>query len=83
VVGTNKSDAAETVHTLLADLAGAERTRPQRSIESLLESRGCPVVTYDHWLRLDTAETELARSLDRGERVKLGTWERMRDATGR
>ncbi|RAY11656.1 NADP oxidoreductase [Actinomadura craniellae] len=81
VVGTNKSDAAETVTALLADVeaTGAGRPRPARRIEELLEGRG-PIVTYAHWLNLDTAEIELARSLQRGERVKLGHWAAMRAA---
>jgi ferredoxin--NADP+ reductase len=81
VVGTNKSDAAETVHTLLADLS-AHRTAPCRRLEEFLEGRGCRSVAYKDWLRLDSAEIELARSLDRGERVKLGTWAKMNDAIG-
>jgi ferredoxin/flavodoxin---NADP+ reductase len=81
VVGTNRSDAAETVTHLLADLAAAgDRPRPGRRIEDLLESRACRAVTYSDWLNLDTAETDLARSLGRGERVKLGRWEAMRAA---
>ncbi|HEX2313895.1 MAG TPA: FAD-dependent oxidoreductase [Thermomonospora sp.] len=83
VVGTNKSDAAETVTNLLADLAAAGeagRPRPERRIEELLESRACRVVTYTDWLNLDAAEIDLARSLGRGERVKLGRWEAMRAA---
>ncbi|WP_425453296.1 FAD-dependent oxidoreductase [Thermomonospora umbrina] len=82
VVGTNKSDAAETVAHLLADLAetDAVRQRPERRIEDLLESRACRVVTYTDWLNLDTAEIDLARSLGRGERVKLGRWDAMRAA---
>ncbi|WP_344589258.1 FAD-dependent oxidoreductase [Actinomadura vinacea] len=79
VVGTNKSDAAETVRNLLED-ADPDGPRPGRSIEELLESRGLRVVTYADWLNLDTAETELARSLGRGERVKLARWEAMRSA---
>jgi len=81
VVGTNKSDAAETVRNLLADVAGAGAAgRPERKIEELLESRGLPVVTYSDWLNLDAAEIALARSLDRGERVKLAGWDAMRSA---
>lgn len=76
VVGTNKSDAAETVTHLLADLEGAA-TAPKRSIEELIESRGLPVVTYADWLNLDAAEIALASTLDRGERVKLARWEAM------
>ncbi|MFC5748759.1 FAD-dependent oxidoreductase [Actinomadura rugatobispora] len=79
VVGTNKSDAAETVRHLLEDL-DPEGPRPDRTVEELLESRGLRVVTYADWLNLDTAEIELAGSLGRGERVKLARWEAMRSA---
>jgi ferredoxin--NADP+ reductase len=80
VVGTNKSDAAETVRALLADLGSLEHPRPVQEIESLLEARGVPAVTYTDWLNLDAAEIALARSLERGERVKLGRWADMRAA---
>ncbi|NVI91480.1 FAD-dependent oxidoreductase [Actinomadura sp. BRA 177] len=79
VVGTNKSDAAETVRNLLEDAAGTDSS-PKRTIEELLESRGLPVVTYEDWLKLDAAEIALAQSLDRGERVKLARWEAMTSA---
>ncbi|MFI0443951.1 FAD-dependent oxidoreductase [Actinomadura sp. 6N118] len=79
VVGTNKADAAETVRHLLADLSEREEP-PAHKIEELLESRGLPIVTYADWLNLDAAEIELARSLARGERVKLAHWEAMRNA---
>ncbi|WP_285581784.1 FAD-dependent oxidoreductase [Actinoallomurus iriomotensis] len=80
VIGTNKADAAETVRALLADLGG--RPRKRQSIETLLESRGVRVVTYDDWLGIDAGEIELARFLDRGERVKLSGWEALRRAYG-
>ncbi|WP_376771573.1 FAD-dependent oxidoreductase [Actinomadura alba] len=80
VVGTNKSDAAETVRALLADLGDLTHDRPQQRIESLLEARGVPAVTYADWLNLDAAEIALARSLERGDRVKLGRWAAMRAA---
>lgn len=80
VVGTNKSDATETVRVLLADLGALDHDRPGQRIESLLEARGVPVVTYADWLNLDVAEMALARSLERGERVKLGSWAAMREA---
>ncbi len=76
VVGTNKSDAAETVRNLLEDF-DPDGPRPGGTIEDLLESRGLRVVTYDDWLNLDAAEIELARSLSRGERVKLARWDAM------
>ncbi|MGK5555387.1 FAD-dependent oxidoreductase [Actinomadura kijaniata] len=80
VVGTNKSDAAETVRHLLEDHAAGTWPEPARRIEELFEARRLPVVTYDDWLNLDAAEIALARSLDRGERVKLARWEAMRRA---
>ena len=59
------------------------RARAERpSIETLLESRGVRVVTYDDWLGIDAGEAALARSLDRGERVKLAGWEALRRAYG-
>jgi ferredoxin--NADP+ reductase len=83
VVGTNKSDAAETVRALLADLSEAGgRPRPQR-IEELLEARGVPAVTYEGWLGIDAAEIALAQELGRGERVKLAGWDAMRAACRR
>jgi ferredoxin--NADP+ reductase len=78
VIGTNKGDAAETVRALLADLR--ERTGDRPSIEALLESRGVRAVTYEDWLGIDAGEVALARSLDRGERVKLAGWEALRRA---
>jgi ferredoxin--NADP+ reductase len=68
VIGTNKSDAAETVRTLLAETGpGAARAR----LDEVLESRGVIPVTYQDWLAIEAAESELAVSLKRGERVKL------------
>ncbi|MFI6903573.1 FAD-dependent oxidoreductase [Nonomuraea sp. NPDC050394] len=79
VIGTNKSDAAETVRTLLSDLAGHDRVRPA-SVDDLLRSRGVEPVTYERWLRIEAAEEALARTLGRGERVKLVGLDAMRDA---
>ncbi|MFC0039831.1 FAD-dependent oxidoreductase [Actinomadura rayongensis] len=80
VVGTNKSDAAETVARLLADLEKERPAAPVRSVEDLLAERGLATVAYRDWLNLDAAEQELARSLGRGERVKLARWDAMRAA---
>jgi len=93
VIGTNKSDAAETVRNLLADLAGATASgdvplpRPGvlrypadtpapegprvRALLETLASRGIRTVSYAEWLRVESAEAELARALGRGDRVKL------------
>ncbi|MEU6727968.1 FAD-dependent oxidoreductase [Nonomuraea wenchangensis] len=71
VIGTNKSDAAETVRTLLADLEGREPVSATATIDALLTERGVRPITYDEWQAIEAAETELAKSLGRGDRVKL------------
>jgi ferredoxin--NADP+ reductase len=83
VVGTNKSDAAGTVRSLLADLAaGGAGARgeesepgavpPRRPFTEVLAARGVRPVSYVDWLRVESAEADLAAALDRGERVKIG-----------
>jgi len=91
VIGTNKSDAAETVRCLLEDLAGGPGEgdvplpragllrypdRPadpaaEWPLASVLAGKGIAPVSYAEWLRIETAEAELAQALGRGERVKL------------
>ena len=110
VIGTNKSDAAETVRCLLEDLAGGPGDgdmplpragllrypdpveQPEAAQETaiaeagtakagaaamdwplatVLAGRGITPVSYAEWLRIETAETDLAKELGRGERVKL------------
>jgi len=105
VIGTNKSDAAETVRCLLEDLAGgpgegdaplpragllrypdglaqgADVTDPAAApgappdgewpLAGVLAGRGITPVSYAEWLRIETAEADLAKELGRGERVKL------------
>jgi ferredoxin--NADP+ reductase len=94
VIGTNKSDAAETVRSLLADLAGgpgpddvqlpragllrmpaAEETvaEVESKLRQLLADRNLKHVSYADWLRIETAEKELAAALGRGARVKLAS----------
>jgi len=75
VIGTNKSDAAQTVRSLLADLCpsgarAAPRVAP-RSMASLLAGRQVAPVSYADWLKVEQAEAELAAALGRGARVKL------------
>ena len=113
VIGTNKSDAAETVRCLLEDLAGGpgqgdvplpragllrypDRPAPAADplvppadlatpadpaqdgmaaeewpLARVLAGRGIVPVSYAEWLRIETAEADLAQALGRGERVKL------------
>ena len=94
VIGTNKSDAAQTVRALLADLAGGpgpgDTPLPRAGLlrlpadgqdgaggpsrfAALLASRGQATVSYADWLRIETAERELAAGLGRGARVKLAS----------
>jgi hypothetical protein len=40
-------------------------------VAALLAARGVRPVSYAEWLRIETAEADLAKSLGRGERVKL------------
>lgn len=82
VIGTNKSDAAETVRTLLADLSGRPPVR-LTPIDELLAGRGVRPIGYHDWRRIEDAEAELARTLGRGERVKLVGLQAMLDACGR
>jgi ferredoxin--NADP+ reductase len=95
VIGTNKSDAAETVRCLLEDLADGpgegdtplpragllkfpeptdDSTDPDTAdwpLATVLAGRGIMPVSYAEWLRIETAEADLAKALGRGERVKL------------
>ncbi len=93
VIGTNKSDAAETVRSLLEDLvprsgavavpragllkypeaegAPAAPGAGESPLAAVLTGRGVRPVSYAEWLRIETAESELAKKLGRGERVKL------------
>ncbi|WP_182879416.1 FAD-dependent oxidoreductase [Microbispora sp. H10949] len=80
VIGTNKSDAAETVRTLLAEVTpGTATTR----LDDLLAARGVRPVTYEDWLGIEAAEAALAENLKRGERVKLVGRDAMLGACGR
>jgi len=74
VIGTNKSDAAETVRSLLADVAAAGPGRApadREKLAGLLAARGVVPVSYADWLRVEQAERDLAAELGRGARVKL------------
>jgi ferredoxin/flavodoxin---NADP+ reductase len=102
VIGTNKSDAAETVRSLLADLAGGpgpdDAQLPRAGLlrmpaaetvgnfgsplRPMLAERGHRHVSYADWLKIETAEKELAARLGRGARVKLGSRDEIEKACG-
>jgi ferredoxin--NADP+ reductase len=77
VIGTNKSDAADTVRSLLADCVPPgqqELARAAREqLAPVLAGRGLVPVSYADWLRVERAEIDLAASLGRGARVKLAS----------
>jgi ferredoxin--NADP+ reductase len=77
VIGTNKSDAADTVRSLLADCVPPgqqELARAAREqLAPVLAGRGLVPVSYDDWLRVEQAEMDLAAALGRGARVKLAS----------
>ncbi|WP_306367910.1 FAD-dependent oxidoreductase [Nocardiopsis sp. CC223A] len=76
VIGTNKSDAAATVRSLLDDAPALLADAPD--LVDLAEVvKGSD---YDAWLRIDAAEARRAAELNRGERVKLHGWAAHRDA---
>jgi ferredoxin--NADP+ reductase len=71
-VGTNRSDSAETVCSLLADLAARESyngSDPEQ-ILTLLDNRRVDFTNWANWLRLDDHETQLGRRQGR-PRVKI------------
>ena len=61
VIGTNKSDAAETVASLLADLRDGTVQAHGRSgrLDRLLAQRGIRALGMPAWHRIDAAEMEL------------------------
>jgi ferredoxin/flavodoxin---NADP+ reductase len=50
---------------------GAAEVDATAPLTELLAGRGVAPVSYAEWLRIEAAEAELAKSLGRGERVKL------------
>lgn len=74
VIGTNKHDAHETVHSLLED-AEAGRLPPRAeqdrdAVLRLLDARGVRVVDWDGWQAIEAAETAFGAGHGRG-RTKI------------
>jgi len=72
VIGTNRSDAAETVRSMAADW---ETTRPSERVDDQdpvdqLIAAGVPVVRWDGWLAIEAAEQELGAQHGQA-RIKL------------
>ncbi|MQA79923.1 MAG: NADP oxidoreductase [Streptosporangiales bacterium] len=82
VIGTNKSDAAETVASILED---APRLVPppyqaREHLRLALARRGVRFTTWPGWLRLDAYERELGRAQAR-ERVRVADRQLMLDVS--
>jgi ferredoxin--NADP+ reductase len=77
LIGANKSDATQTVHHLLEDLA-ATAARPLADPDALLAAKGVRASTLDDWRRID--EAEIGRGTLRGrERTKIEAWHDLLD----
>lgn len=74
VIGTNKSDAAQTVRNLVADLlAVPDAPGPELDIDAVLATRTPRPTTMDDWRAIDAAE--IRRGARRGKpRSKVATW---------
>jgi ferredoxin/flavodoxin---NADP+ reductase len=72
VIGTNRSDAVETVSALVDDIraSGPKRARAASDPVSLLQPHGRAVVGWTGWRAIDRAEQEYGARLGR-DRVKL------------
>lgn len=74
VIGTNRSDAKETVTALLADTSVLVRQdRPEDPLAAL-RAEGVEPVEWTGWCAIERAEAELGASLGRGV-VKLPDWQ--------
>jgi ferredoxin--NADP+ reductase len=79
VIGTNKTDATETVDQLLADARAGKLRRPgDRSLEGFLDAKGVSYVEYEGWQAIDAAERAAGEPRGR-PRVKLHRWEGLLD----
>ena len=86
VIGTNKPDAAETVRSMLEDLASDRTLRPRysdpESISRLMAERGLQSFSYQDWRRLDELEVERGEAVGR-PRVKFTSVQEMLTNLGR
>ncbi|MFF7163603.1 FAD-dependent oxidoreductase [Streptomyces sp. NPDC008086] len=73
VIGTNRSDAKETVTALLADASALAREERPEDPLAALRAQGVEPVGWTGWCAIERAEAELGASLGRGV-VKLPDW---------
>lgn len=73
MIGTNKTDSAQTVETLLDDYVAGQLEEPvtdRENLEALLERRGVAPIDAAGWLAIDLAERKAGRESGR-TRAKL------------
>ncbi len=78
VIGTNKSDARETVEHVLADLAELGPRADRVDLVDALAARGFVPSSYDDWRRIEAAEANRGASYAR-ERMKIEAWHELLD----
>ncbi len=79
LIGSTKSDAAETIRNLLEEFEGGERPAPNRENDAIvqkLQDRGVSFTTWHGWELLDTYERQLGEAAGR-ERIKVVPREEM------
>ncbi len=82
VIGTNKTDAEETVRHLLEDLPSLPRAQnPEpEAVNRLLEEKDVRYVTKEDWRRIDRAERRAGGLQNRRWRTKFASVEAMLEA---
>jgi ferredoxin/flavodoxin---NADP+ reductase len=78
VIGTNKSDARETVEQVLADLAELGPRSGRIDLVEALATRGFVPSSYADWRRIEAAEANRGASHAR-ERMKIEAWHELLD----
>lgn len=64
IIGTNLTDAEETVHSIAMDAAGFNTSAPGRAaLQGLLRQRGVAVVDWQAWEKLDAVEVAAGQAL--------------------
>lgn len=79
VIGTNRSDAKETVTSLLEDASALLRKDVPGEPLTALRAEGVEPVEWTGWCAIERAEAELGASLGRGV-VKLPDWQSLMNA---
>jgi len=82
VIGTNKSDARETVQHVLADLAELGPVPERSDVVGALAARGRAPSTFEDWRRIELAEANRGASHER-ERMKIEAWHELLDLVQR